>query len=494
MRPAHELDEARRLNEAEDEIDLLVLLAGMLKKLKSLWWAVLLLAVVFSAALGGYKKASYVPVYRASATFAVNRRLLTSTGNDSYGYSYDYGTVSQLTDTFPYVVSSDLLMNIVAREMGTDYVYARIYSSGVEDTNLFTIYVEAIDPNYAYRVLLSVIENYPKISEYVIGDTQLSMLIDPVVPTAPYNSSQVLKYALLGALVGGFLGLGLLFLLSYFNKSIKTLEDVSNILNQTPLGVLPHAGGRRHRDVQEGSILNRAGSSGLRESIRSLRTRLLRDMDERGAKVLMVTSTMAGEGKSTVSTYLAISIAQRHASVILIDADMRRASLVRYLGIQEPKFTYLDVAAGKARIEDALIDYKIEGLRYLECGKANAPMEVLGSNGFMEMIRRLRTMADFVIIDTPPCGMLADASAFAPACDAALFVIKQDGSTKWQILDAIEAINFTGLPVIGCVLNDVLSGFTGYGYGFGYSQRNYTGAYARKNYEAYSAGRKSTDV
>ena len=492
-RPMREADEARRLNESEGEIDLLVLLADMTKKFKTFWWVVLLFIVAFSLALGGYKRVTYVPVYRASATFAVNRRLLTSTGNDSYGYSYDYGTVSQLTDTFPYIVSSDLLMNIVAQQMGTDYVYANIYASGVEDTNIFTIYVEATNANYAYQVLMGVIENYPQIAEYVIGDTQLSMLIDPVVPGMPYNSSQALKYALMGGLAGAFLGLGFLFLLAYFNNSVKTLEDVSKMLNQNPLGVLPRAGSRRaNRGVPGISILHRAASSGLREAVRSLRTRLLRDMDERGAKVLMVTSATAGEGKSTVAANIAISIAQRHVTVILVDADMRRASMVNYLGIRSPQYTYLDVAAGTASLRDALVDYRVEGLRCLECGKLESPIEVLGSPEFAETIRRLRMMADFVIIDTPPCGMLADASAFAPACDAALFVIKQDGPSKWQILDALEAISYTGLPVVGCVLNDVPSGFTGYGYGYGYSQRNYAGAYAKKNYESYS-GAKPTE-
>lgn len=487
-RPAREAVEAKRLDEGENEIDLLVLLAGMIKKFKKLWWAVLLLALAFALALGGYKHVRYVPVYRASATFAVNRRLLASTGNDSYGYSYDFGTVSQLTDTFPYIVSSDLLMNIVAREMNTDYVYANIYSSGVEDTNLFTIYVEAMDANYAFQVLRSVIANYPKIAEYVIGDTQLSMLIEPVVPEEAYNSPQVIRYALIGAFAGGLLGLGLLFLLAYFNNSIKTLEEISTILNQTPLGVLPRAGSRRaNRGAPTISILNRAANGGLREAFRSLRTRLLRDLGERGAKVLMVTSTMANEGKSTVAANLAISIAQRNASVILVDADMRRSSMVQYLGLRDPKYTYIDIASGAASVQDALIEYRVEGLRCLECGRSDAPIEMLGSPAFAETIRRLRTMADFVIIDTPPCGMLADASAFAPACDAALFVIKQDGPSKWQILDALEVIHFSGLPIVGCVLNHVLSGITGYGYGFGYTQHNYAGAYARKNYEAYSA-------
>lgn len=493
-RPVRETDEATRLSTEESEIDLVVLLVGMLKKFKRLWWVILLLTVLFALALGEYKAQSYVPIYRASATFAVNRRLLASTGNDSYGYSYEYGTVSQLTDTFPYIISSDLLMNIVAKQMGTDYVYANIYSSGVEDTNLFSIYVEAQNANYAYNVLLAVIENYPKIAEYVIGDTQLNMLIDPVIPDAPYNSPQTLRYALMGGLVGAFAGLMFLFLLAYFNHSVKTLEDITNMLNQVPLGTLPHAGSRRsNRGAPEIAVLNRAANAGLREAIRSLRTRLLRDMAEQDAKVLMVTSTMAGEGKSTVATNLAISIAQRHASVILVDADTRRASMISYLGMQKPKYTYLDVAAGKASIQDALVEYRVEGLRCLECGKAEAPLEALGSPAFLETIRQLRTLADFVIVDAPPCGMLADATVFAPACDAALFVIKQDGPSKWQILDALEAISFTDLPIIGCVLNNVLSGFMGYGYGhgYGYSQRNYAGAYDRRKYETYSKGQSS---
>jgi capsular polysaccharide biosynthesis protein len=211
-------------------------------------------------------------MYRASATFAVDRRLSTSTGNDSYGYSYDYGTVSQLTDTFPYIVSSDLLMDVVADEMGTPYVYANIYSSGVEDTNLFSIYVEAADPDYAYSVLNSVISNYPKVAEYVIGDTQLSMLIDPVVPDAPVNDSQTMKYLGIGALAGFVVGMGILFLMAYLNNSVKTIEDISKMLNQTPLGIVPHVATRKRRSSSPASvsILGRSTETGLREASRAM--------------------------------------------------------------------------------------------------------------------------------------------------------------------------------------------------------------------------------
>ena len=491
-RNARDGDEARRIQEGENEIDVLVLFAGILKKFKAHWWVVLVPAILVALALGGYKYLTYRPMYRVTATFTVNRRLLTSTGNDSYGYSYDYGTVSQLTDTFPFLVSSDLLTDVIADEMGTDKVSADIYSSGVEDTNLFSIYVDARDPDYAYQVMQSVIKNYPKVAEYVIGDTQLSMLINPFVPDAPYNDSQALKYLLIGGLAGFVVGMGILFLMAYFNNSVKTVEDISQMLNQTSLGILPHVATRKRRSsgASTVSILSRSTDGGMREAMRSIRTRLLRDMDERGAKVLMVTSSIAGEGKSTIAMNLAITIAQKHASVILVDADLRHSSMVKYLGLRDPQFTYLDVADGKAKIEDALIDSRIEGLKFLPCGSSAAPLEILSSQKFSATIKRLQNMADFVIVDTPPCGMLADASAFAPSCDAALFVIRQDTSTKWQVLDALQAISFTGLPILGCVLNDVSAGLAGYGYGYGYGSYGY-GAYGRRHYGYYNPEEKS---
>jgi succinoglycan biosynthesis transport protein ExoP len=272
-------------------------------------------------------------------------------------------------------------------------------------------------------------------------------------------------------------------------RTIRQVDDIRKKLNQKSVGVLPHVTFRRRMDQskQQLIVLNRWVSSAYKESIRSLRAHVIKAMDTRGTKVLMVTSTLPSEGKSTVALNLALSIAQKGARVALLDADLVNQSIHKLLNLQDLLHTLEHVLRGEAKLESACYEVFIKGFYFIPSGtNHDNSIETLRSPGFLQVLDTLEDKMDYVIIDSPPCGMLSDASALAGISDNLLYVIRQDTANVSQIIDGLQNIGYSGIHILGCVLNNASAGFEGYGYGYG-------SGYTYGNYGSYGEGKKHGD-
>ncbi len=470
-----------------EKIDLYNLIDQYWKVFRRLWWIVLLLAVLGAA--GGYVYAvrTYRPYYEAYTTFTISRRT-------SYGYTASYysGTASadQMAKTFPYIISSEALKRQIADDLGMETVPAEISASSVEDTNLFTIRVRAGDPQLAYDVLQSVIANYPNVAQYIIGETMLNYLEESGVPEKPGNSSgargRLVKMGAAGLLAG-------LLIVLYFTLNRNTIskeEDFSSHLNVRCLGTVPTVAfkKRNKRSPQALNLLNSRVSSSYQDAIRLVRTRLVRELLDRDAKTFLVTSAVPQEGKSTVAVNLAISLSQMGANVILVDCDLRNPSVEKVLGSSAGGMGFLNVLTGQCGLEEAIHPLKEAGIRVLPQGEnAERKRSLLHGKQFAAMIRQLSGLADYVVVDTPPVGVLADTLILSGCISEALFVVKQDYAKVSDILDGLRSLKGSGVHLLGCVLNHTEGGITGH-YG-------YYGRYSRYGYKRYeygeSGGRRS---
>lgn len=465
--------------EAPEPIDLTALLGELWRIFTRMFWVPLVLAVLAGGLLWLRSWRSYTPMYRSEATFTV--QLLSNqydiTGVDSY---YDKAAAEQLANTFPYLLSSDLMQQLLQRELGVTWLNGSITAQSVANTNLFSVQVSSTSAQDAYDILNGVIAVYPQVANYVVGSTELTVLVPPAVASQPYNAFQPARTVFKGAVLGFGVGVLLLLALAMASKTIRTREDMKKWMNVPCLGTLPTVSFKRRTGAAGNavSILNERTGSAFQESVRSLRIRFLREAERQGSKVFLVSSTVPGEGKTTVAVNLALTLGQNGARVILVDMDLRKPSVKKALGLTAPSAGVPELLRnGDGSLQKALVELEGTRVRVLAGDKAvDNPRRQLESRRLSGLIKALREEADYVVIDTPPNGLLGDSTALAGLADGILYVVRAGKAQVSHIMDSIQLLSSSRTPLMGCVLNGVKeSGGYGYGYGYGYgsSYRSY---------------------
>lgn len=220
------------------------------------------------------------------------------------------------------------------------------------------------------------------------------------------------------------------------------------------------------------------------ETIRKLASRVANLMNEKGARTILVTSVMENEGKSTIAANLAIAMAQEGRKVLLIDADFRKPSMFRVLNMQDVDFVNLsDVLDGKAETKDLI--RKVPGTSLLAILNKNAApqsLEMFSTGRIRNLINSCRQVVDYVVVDTPPMQLVADAEELAAMVDCSLLTVRQHMVEAGDINDAIDVLNGGNDKLLGVVFNNVtaagIGSISSYGYSYGYGY-GYGGQYGR---------------
>ncbi|WP_343121196.1 CpsD/CapB family tyrosine-protein kinase [Intestinimonas butyriciproducens] len=199
----------------------------------------------------------------------------------------------------------------------------------------------------------------------------------------------------------------------------------------------------------------------------------------------MVSSTLPGEGKTTVAVNLALTLSQNGARVILVDLDLRKPSVKRCLGVSVPSRgapELLNLRGADPR--EHLLTLEGTQVRLLAGDEPSSnPRRQMESRRLEALLTTLREEADYVILDTPPCGLLGDGAALAGLADASLYVVRSGTAQVSHILDSLQFLAGSGTPLMGCVLNGASGGGGRYGYGYGYG-------YGGDHYGKYHAYRQ----
>lgn len=484
-------------NEAVQTLDLNRIWKNFCRILRRTWWLALLLA----ALIGGYRYyqswKNFRPLYTASASFSVKSSFISTTDLIDTTQYYNSQATEQVVSSFPYIIRSEAMQERIRLALNTGWINGSIQATAVEGTNLFTLSVTSTDPQDAYNILNAVIENYPQVASFVIGDTVLSMIEQPVVPSTPVNTFQGTQTALKGGLFGLLLGLAVTMLLALARKTVQTDEDLKHFSSVQYLGALPYIHVKRRRTATGNgiSVLNERLGDTLSAPVNALQVRLLRTkLESDGARVILVTSTMPGEGKTTVSFNLAASLAKSGKQVILVDADLRHQVLKSRFGIHTPSAGLLELSrAAKPDVARVLISVGDTTLKLLAGDKRVAsPMSILDSAKMRNILRQTRSLADYVIVDAPPAGMLADAAVLCRSADQVLYVVQYDGVSVGQIVDSMYSLSAKGAELAGYVINGRPARQRGYGkYGYGYGRYGY-GRYGYGKSNASEEKRKHT--
>lgn len=203
------------------------------------------------------------------------------------------------------------------------------------------------------------------------------------------------------------------------------------------------------------NLLSSRSNFYVREAYKTLRTNVTFSVTgEDGAKVIIVTSAVQGEGKSMTSCNLAISFAMSEKRVLLIDCDMRRPKLAQLFSLNAP-FGLSNVLVDPSFEKESILPTRINGLDVLLAGDIPPnPSELLGSNRMRALLERARKKYDFIILDTPPVNLVTDAVVLAPMTDGVLFVVRSYISERGPVLRALEQMDLVQAKLLGFVFND----------------------------------------
>lgn len=461
----------------EEEIDLLQLCSNVAKHFRRLWWLCVILVLGSTAAVAGVLFFSRTPMYQSSASFTV----ATGEESGSYGFYYDSGTADQLSMTFPYILESGYFRSVLLEHLGADYLNGTITAETISGSNVVTMKVQSSSPQDAYAILTAAIEIYPEAAHFVLGDISFSMLTQPQIPTEPYNRPSVWKSCLMGAGIGCLLSLAILVLFAIFRKNLCTKEEMRRITSMRCLATLPrvHVKARTKKRTMQLSFLNPSLPHGYTESIRVLKNRVVKAMESNDQKVLLITSTASGEGKSVTAVNLAGQLAMDGARVLLIDGDLRKQrdgqllNLSAEYGLVEA-CKDSDQAAVWTAIEHNSGEINESGLLFL--GGSNVlhqPASFLSSPALKHCIQSLREKVDYIIIDSPPCGMFQDTALLAECADCVLYLVGYDRLSAGAVRDGIHALGGQPISFLGYVFNICPEGRGVYGYGYGYGKYGY---------------------
>ena len=387
----------------------------------------------------------YKPLYQATATFTVNY------------ISSDQRThaKTQLNSSFPGILTSHALKNIVSEEMGyyeNEELPVALWVSEVKNSNLMTLKAQSEDPQIAYDTLRSVLRHYPFISERVIGVVSLNQIDESGVPEEPSNTPGKLKTTVLGMLACLIVCIAGLGYQSIIKKTIHSQKELAHYFNVECLGNLPFA------EVTGNGIpvIDSEGiSPEFTEAAFGIRHRVEAKAQKRAARTILVTSALQSEGKTTTAVNLALAMAEHRHRVLLIDADLQNPSVLQALSLEPAQFGAADLLSGNCEPAQAIIPYKNGGnLSVLGCGAQISDPEYLWSDaGTGDSLRKLREKYDYIFIDTRPNTITSDASLIARYTDACLYVVGLDSTGADALREGMEMIAETNCKLLGCVLD-----------------------------------------
>ena len=341
-----------------------------------------------------------------------------------------------------------------------------------------TLSATSESPREAYLYLISALRNYEDVAGDVFANSSLQIVQEPQVPTEPSNTSWVMSWRAILVLLAMAAMAGIVVLFYLLRFTVKTPAGGERQLDGKVRGIIPfeRKRGRRAEDKQSILLESPLVTMGFAESSRRAEARVEYHLRKKAAKVLLVTSVMENEGKSTVAANLALAMAEKHRKVLLVDGDLLKPAMHKIFEERKGDRAALsDVLAGKAEPSDALWysgKYRIFELFQFKSVKDTTKLLDVGR--LPALLESWKSRMDYVIVDCSPMAVSSDAEVWINVVDSVLLVVREDGADVRTINDTVDMIWQSGKDFAGFILNAFHrewlrtadeGGYGGYGYG-----------------------------
>ena len=314
-------------------------------------------------------------------------------------------------------------------------------------------------------------------------------------PTVPYRPNKQLNL-LLAAVVGLFLGVGLAFFFEYLDNTVKTPDDVEDLVGLPSFGMVPEISREKRNLLGSGKsypvelITYGHPKSMLSEAYRNIRTSILLSFSEKPPKTMVVSSPNPAEGKTTTVVNTAIALSQTGGQVLIIDADMRKPRIHKVFA-RENGIGLSNFLSGNSQLESIIKISKVPNLCYIPAGPIPPnPSELLGSSLFKKMLQSLGERFDHMIIDSPPVLGFADSTILSTLVDGIILVVVGGKTPKETLQRAKDLLLQVDARILGVVINRVDIRRSEYG-SYYYRYQYYYGKESKKKELPASTGEKS---
>ena len=460
------------------------------------WWFMMIAALVL--AVGGYcySVVSYIPTYTAKGTMIVSPNI---TGSDQTPTTGELTLARQLANSYTHILKSGNMTERIIQKLSltnktSKQLQSEITIKAVEDTVLINIFVKSNDSKYSWKVANTLMELAPETIESTIDVGRVNILDDAKEPNSPDANNKAKNYACIGIAIGLILSMGIVMIIEFMRDTVKNNEELYTRFGLPTLGVIPLCKNftiekeNKNDSILEGEevknkkekkskkanrsektpiIISKKINPKYIESYKTMRTKIEMISLSRNLKTFVVTSSVGEEGKTSVTINLCIALAKKGKKVLLIDADLRRPTVDKKLGVKYDKKKGLTaVLHGKVPLNNCIYYNEMLGIYCLFSGvQTTSSSELLGSNQMKELIEYTKTQFDYIIFDSPPTYILTDSAALASMTDGIFMVVRHDKISKNVIAHSLEDLYSSETPILGFILNMVKEGIGGIVYG-----------------------------
>lgn len=420
---------------------------------------VLVLALV-GVLVGALLTVLTVPRFVAEAKMYVSFNSVASAGSSELVQGVNYA--ERAMASYVKVGKTSMVLDAVEaklnNEVSASELNERLRISAVPDTTMINVEVLDEDPERAARtanVVSEVLRDTitEQLEQPVDSDSsrvQLAIVEPASVPARPTSPDPV-RNVVLGGVLGLLLGVAVALLRGMFDKTIRSRSDLAEVTNLPLLGEIPDDPIAKDSPLMSGEEIQSLRG----EPFRAVRTNLQFLGVGHRLRSLMVTSSVPGEGKSTVSVNLAAMLAEAGSRVLVVDTDLRRPKLAEYVGL-DGSVGLTDVLIGRVPAENAIQRWGRHHMFVLPAGRIPPnPSELLGSREMHDLMSTLSTHFDFVIVDAPPTLLVTDPVVVSGLCDGVIVVAAAGLTKKPQLGGTLDTLLAVEAPIKGVVLTRV---------------------------------------
>ena len=393
------------------------------------------------------------PIYQANTTIVIAK---SDDSNNAAATLNDINASQKLTTTYGEIAKSELVLNRVISNLNLNTnakeLNKNLTVKSVENTSILSVSVKDPNPNMSAIITNEIANVFTDEIQKIYKLDNVSQLSVAAVPETPANNTLtrdvILAVAIAMFTVGGFA-----FLKFYLDDTVKHGDDIEKTLGLSKIGTIC----KNEIKKKDGELVaEKYPKAIVSENIKSLRTNLQFTAIDKKLKTVLITSTNASEGKSFVSSNLAISFAQAEKKVLLVDCDLRKGRVHKLFGVANRKGLSDLLTDDLKNLKDYIKGTGIKNLDTITCGTYPPnPSELLASQKNKKLIDKLKKMYDIIIFDGAPVGGLADSVILSSLMDETLIVVKDSTTAKSDLYSTKESLDKVGAKLAGIVFNSV---------------------------------------
>lgn len=507
------------------QMDNSIALTDLLLLFLSKLWIIIIAAVVGGAAAFCWAKfmmpleySSHISMYVQSYTD------MQDNGMDNYNYN-DINKSKQLINTYIEVLKDDAVMDSVGAKLTEDFgadiiadsfvvvdgkikpssLRSAISITTVTDTSALTVTATTHNAELSAAIVNEMAKQSDTFVSEAIGIGSIKTIDKARVYDTPV-APNVKKIAALGAMAGFMITILIIFLIDFFDKTIRSGEDLEKRFEKPILGEIQYFDAseeeekkkRRNKkvhftDLKRSTLLDENIPFYITESYKAMRTNIIFSLSPFEKKIIAVSSPTPGDGKSTTAANIAIALAQGGHHTLLIEADLRKPVIYKQFDLKN-KTGLSTIISKQGKFENCVHKNIIDNFDIISAGPVPPnPSELLASETASKFLEELSEQYDYIVIDTPPVNVVSDAFGLSNSVAGMLLVTRFGKTTYDEIETAQKGIDLAKMNLLGFVVNGIKTpgnspynskygkygkysryGYKKYGYGYGYGYGNYS--------------------